>query len=333
MNRRDLLGLVGVGVMARWTTGCDKLVYLGEVPESGCDIDSEPITANAEFYEYTVYPVPEVDPDAHSTAILHEDVELATLDRAFVETLVARDKEHTLQCIGSRPRIQNIGNAIWSGLPLVEVLDALGVEIPATAVGLRIVGADTYHAGVPISDLDEGDEGPIWLVWRMNGEPPPLVHGAPYRLLVPGRYGVKNIKWPTEIAFVDTPHESYWTSKGWSEEAKYRANTFVTRPVEGIELPRGECVRFAGTAFAGPDPIALVEVSLDDGPWEPAAIDYTNGPDIWTLWSWDWTTKEGAHTIQVRCTTESGAVSAANPNGTDQFKGYDGSMRVMVTVA
>ena len=167
----------------------------------------------------------------------------------------------------------------------------------------------------------------------MNGEPPPLVHGLPYRLLVPGRYGVKNIKWPTELAFVDTPHESYWTPQGWNEEAKYRANTFVTRPVEGIQLVKGECVRFAGTAFAGADPIASVEISLDGGPWEPAVIDYSNGPHIWTLWSWDWTSKEGSHSLQVRCTTESGVESHPAPDGSDQFSGYDGSMQIMVTVA
>jgi hypothetical protein len=279
--------------------------------------------------------VPDVRPETHRTVVNHETVVLASFDLAFVEALEAREKEHTLQCIGAGPGNLAISNAIWSGLPLVEIFDALGIEIPDDAVGLRIIGADAnaytgehYHAGLPVTELVEG---PVWLVWRMNGEPIPPEHGAPYRLLVPGRYGVKNVKWPIEIAFVDTPHLSFWTPYGWDEEALYQPNALVVSPNDQVEVDAGTRVRFAGTAFAGSDPITTVEVSLDGGPFEEARLDYAGGPDTWVLWSWDWTASRGEHTLQVRCTSASGARSRPEADGTDPWHGYDGSMQIAVS--
>lgn len=329
-NRREALGLAGSTVLARWLSGCDRLVVL----DSSNVLLIDPITSNEDHYVYTVFPVPDLDPRTHRTSVKHEDTELASFDLAFVESLVLRDKEHTLQCIGSGPGNLAIGNAIWSGLPLLDVLGALGVEIPASAVGLRVIGADAnlytaehYHAGLPIELLETA---PIWLAWRMNGEPLPLEHGAPYRLLVPGRYGVKNVKWPIEIALVDTPHVSFWTPLGWDENAVYKPNAFVISPADQVQLEAGQRTRFAGTAFAGTDPVIQVEISLDGGPCQEAVLDYSAGPDIWVLWSWDWTASEGEHTLQVRCTTASGARSQPAPEGTNPWHGYDGSMQITI---
>lgn len=331
MRRRDALELLGGGVLARWLAGCDRLVVVDDLDARLLD----PITSNADHYVYSVFAVPEVDPATHTTRVLHEAEELATFDLAALEAMPARDKEHTLECIGGGPGNLAISNSVWSGLPLHEVLAALGVEVPASAVGLRFVGADAsdtgehYHAGVPIEDLVDG---PVWLVWRMNGEPVPLEHGGPYRLLTPGRYGMKNVKWPIEIALVDTPHVSFWTPGGWDEDATYRANALVLTPSDGVEAREGERVRFAGSAFAGADPVVEVEVSFDGGPWEAATLDYDAGPDVWVLWSWEWTATPGQHTLQVRCATASGARSEPEPGGTNPWHGYDGSMRIAVRV-
>lgn len=324
MDRRDLLKAVGSAALLRATAGCDRLVLMGE-PSSA---ELLPITPNEAFYVYSYSGTPDIDPGSHETVIAAGDVELARISLAFLEGLEAVDKEHTLECIGARPRIQNISNAVWSGLPLVDVLDALGVEVPESAVGLRLVGVDGYHAGLPIEELLDG---PIWLVWRMNGEPLPVEHGAPARLLVPGRYGVKNLKWIAEIAFVDTLHESYWTPLGWSEAATYLPNTLIVSPIEGLVVDVGMRVRLLGTAFAGRDVVQRVDVAVDGGRWQEATLDYATGePDVWVLWSFDWTATDGDHTIQVRCTTTSGAVSAADPDGTDSWSGYDGSMEIRI---
>lgn len=323
MQRRDILKLAGTAAFARVLQGCDRLVVIE--PRDNPHLD--PITPNDQFYTYSFGPKPDLDIQTHQTVIAHEDEELARFDLPFLESLQPMDKEHTLECIGTNPRVQRIGNAVWSGLPLIDVMDALGVAVPASAVGLRLVGADTYHAGIPIEDLTEG---PVWLVWRMNGEPLPFLHGAPARLLVPGRYGMKNLKWLTEIAFVDEAHRSYWTTRGWSEPAPYLPNTLIVNPLDGVAVVPSEAVRFVGTAFAGEDPVVAVEVSVDGGAWQPANLDYAPGPAIWALWSWDWTPQPGSHTVQVRCVTLSGAASVDDPGGTNRLNGYDGSMQITV---
>ena len=189
-------------------------------------------------------------------------------------------------------------------------------------------GADDYQTSIPIGDL----ETPIWLVWKMNGEPVPTRHGAPARILTPGRYGMKNPKWVTEIRFAKEPFLGFWESRGWSNTAEYRANTYFLSPSASAVLTAGP-VRFLGTAFAGSDPIAHVEVSTDGGEhWADAEITYQNGPDIWTLWAFDWDAVAGDYQIQVRATTESGKKSALEPNGTDAWGGYNGSMQIDVSV-
>jgi DMSO/TMAO reductase YedYZ molybdopterin-dependent catalytic subunit len=330
MQRRELLGLVGSGVLARWLAGCDRLVVL----DSSSVLLIDPVTSNEDHYIYSVFPVPDVDPETHQTRVLHEQAELGSFDLGFLSTLPARDKEHTLECIGASPGNLAISNAIWSGLPLREVLDAIGVQVPESAVAMRLVGADKndytgefYHAGLPLSVLTQD---PAWLVWQMNGEPVPLVHGGPYRLLVPGRYGIKNVKWLTELAFVEVPHVSFWTERGWDEQALYKPNALVIFPPDQLQVTAGQRLRFAGAAFAGTDPVVQIEISLDGGSWQPATLDYAPGADIWALWSWDWTPGEGEHTLAVRCTTLSGARSHPSPQGTNPWHGYDGSMQITV---
>jgi len=323
MRRRELLQLTTTAALAKLLAGCDRFVVI----DPRVNPELAPITPIDSFYRYQYAGYPDLDPDTHELVVAHEELELARFDRAFLDGLSARDKEHTLQCIGSSPAVQRIGNAVWQGLPLVEVLDALEVTVPSGAVDLRIDGADDYDAGVPIDELPR-----LWLVWGMNGETLPLEHGAPARLLVPGRYGVKNLKWITTLAFVDTPHTSFWSlpeNGGWSEEATYRANALVAHPLDGAPVADGP-VRFIGTAFAGDDPVAKVEVSVDGGPWRSASIDYAPGADVWALWSIDVPLSEGAHDVQVRCTTAGGVTSDPAPFGTDPLGGYDGSMKVTV---
>src|SRR5262249_12085445 len=92
-HRRDVLSMVGSTVLTRWLAGCDRLVVLG----SDNVLLIDPITSNEDHYVYTVFPVPDVDAATHRTVVLHEETELGSFDRALVESLVARDKEHTLQ--------------------------------------------------------------------------------------------------------------------------------------------------------------------------------------------------------------------------------------------
>lgn len=328
LSRREWLRGAGATMGAVAVGACDRLV----LPD-GVSGELSPIVSNADFYVTSCCGTPTIDRDAWTLRFVDQtggraDL-LATVDLLEITGLPGREREHTLECIGANPSNQAIGNALWTGLPLTEVFEAFGVEIPASAQWLKMTGADDYSDTVPIADLDR----PVWLVWYMNGETLPEEHGTTVRMLSPGRYGIKNPKWIVEIAFIDEPFLGYWEERGWSDDGTYLPNTFIASPGQSATVDAGS-VRLLGTAFAGSDPIERIEVSLDGGQtWEDAEITYQNGPDVWTLWGFDWEATTGEWTIQVRATTASGAMSVEDPNGTDRYNGYDGSMQITVTVA
>jgi DMSO/TMAO reductase YedYZ molybdopterin-dependent catalytic subunit len=287
------------------------------------------ISSNDEFYVLYCCGLPEIDPEKWSITIRAGDETVASLDAAALAGFDAIDFEHTLECIGARPGNIRINNAIWSGLPLTQIFEQLGVVVEATTQEIRTLSADEYDTSLPASDLD----APLWLVWAMNGEPLPALHGGPARFITPGRYGMKNPKWITEIDLIDYQHLGHYEKAGWSNTATYRPNALILSPPSAnIELGN---IRILGTGFAGPDPITRVEVSTNDGAnWQDASIDYSPGANIWTLWHLDWTPPApGRYVLRARVTTESGKMSHADAQGTTPAEGYDGSMATTVTIA
>ena len=277
-----------------------------------------PITPNEHFYITSSNLNPAVDASTWALSIRNRGVEIASIDYATLRRLPARTKEHTLECISAAPYYLAISNAIWTGLPLTEVFSAKGVQVSPGTVELVFRSAENYSTSIPVADLQK----PVWLVWLMNGVPLPTEHGYPVRLLVPGRYGMKNPKWITSIDFVDQPFTGYWDQLGWSKDAVYQTNALVHVPAD--DVPAGDLVA-AGTAFAGSDPIVSVEVSVDGGDWHSATLDYNPGPDIWTLWHYDVALAPGSHTLQARCTTRSGNKSDPPSEDSNLMDGYGGS--------
>jgi DMSO/TMAO reductase YedYZ molybdopterin-dependent catalytic subunit len=284
-----------------------------------------PITPNEYFYITSSSSNPEVDASTWALSIKNRGVEIASIDYATLTRLPARQKEHTLECISAGPGFLGISNAIWTGLPLSEVFHAAGVQVSPGTIELVFRSVEDYSTSIPSADLLK----PAWLVWLMNGVALPTEHGYPVRLLVPGRYGMKNPKWITSIDFVDQPFAGYWDQMGWSKEAVYQTNTLFPIPLG--DVPAGEIV-VNGAAFAGSDPIVSVEVSVDGGAWRPATLDYAPGPDIWTLWHYDLVLDPGAHTFQVRCTTLSGSQSNPSWDDSNYYNGYGGSELVTFNV-
>ena len=280
-----------------------------------------PITPVEDYYITSSGITPNVDFETWTLQFLDRGTLLATLDRKQLDALLPRDKEHTLECIGGGPSYPLISNGIWTGLPLPEIFAKLGFAAPTDTSGVKVSALDGYKTAIPAADVAL----PVWLVWRLNGQPLPPQHGYPARLLVPGRYGMKNPKWVSALEFIDEPFAGYWESKGWSDSAVYRPNTYIMGPAPGRALDVGP-VDVYGTAFAGRDPIARVEFRVDDGPWQDAKLDYNGGPDIWTLWRFTWNATKGDHTVQARCTTKSGLMSDPRADGDgDWASGYNGS--------
>jgi DMSO/TMAO reductase YedYZ molybdopterin-dependent catalytic subunit len=320
IDRRAFLQAGATLVGARLLAGCDTL----ELPEGLPPDALDPITPNDEFY-VTSIGRPEVDRATWTLVIADNDVVLATIDADTLDGLTPRDTERTLECIGSSESNQAIGNAIWSGLPLPELLATLGVTLRADALEIVMTGADGYRTPLPRTDVDR----PMWLVWRMNGEDLPVAHGFPARLLSPGRYGTKNVKWLTRLDLVDEPFVGFWEARGWSNDATYKANTFIIAPDSQTEVEGGAL--FLGNAFAGEDPVTRVQISTDGGAtWEDAELTYEGGPGVWVQWRYDWVAEPGDYEVIARCTTASGATS--NDNGGGSLDGYDASMSIQITV-
>jgi len=322
-----LLGAAAAGVAL---PACDTL----SIPPPTDPGPISGITPQSGFYVQSCCGTPDVDPDTFVMECINAgtgDV-LGSIDKAFVEAIASPQmKEHTLQCIGSGPRFLFVSNAVWTGLPLIDVLDLAGITVPADAVEIVFFAADGYDTSIPISDLDT----PMWLVWRMNDEPLSATHGAPFRFLVPGRYGTKNPKWVERLEFSPIPHTGYWERQGWSNEATYRPNALTLSPSAYAVVGAGGAVRVQGSAFAGPDPVTRVEWTDDDGAtWQDAEITYVSeNPHTWRLWSLEFTPGgPGDYFIRTRVTTESGAMSEDSADGTDRFGGFNGGMEIRLVV-
>jgi DMSO/TMAO reductase YedYZ molybdopterin-dependent catalytic subunit len=332
-SRRDALRIGGVGAVGV-LAGCESLDLPAVIQQDAWP----PISPTPDFYVQSARGTPEVDPDAHAMEIRDRGAAVGAITLADLEALSAREREHTLQCIGANPRVLYIDNAHWTGLPVVEVLEALGIPMPQGALEVVFRCADDYHTSIPASDLlgespETGTDEPLWLVWAMNGERLTSSHGAPFRFLTPGRYGTKNPKWPLSLDFVDEPHTGYWEGRGWSNAATYRTNTFVLGPPSMSVVGEG-VVRILGSAFAGPRGIDRVEVTVDGGAtWTEASLDYQPGGHVWTLWSFDWSLAEpGTYELQARAFDAEGGASSLDPDGTDRYGGFDGGMVLELTV-
>jgi DMSO/TMAO reductase YedYZ molybdopterin-dependent catalytic subunit len=155
----------------------------------------------------------------------------------------------------------------------------------------------------------------------MNGEPLPLEHGFPARLVVPGLYGyVSATKWLTEIELTRLgDFDSYWVRRGWAKEAPIKTQSRIDTPRSGASLRTGR-VPVAGVAWAQTRGIHTVEVRVDDGPWRPARLGAGVGDDTWRQWIYEWDADEGDHTLAVRATdgdgdTQTGEREAPIPSG------------------
>ncbi len=267
----------------------------------------EPITSNADFYQVTYSGSITVEEATWSLSLEGACTGARTISYADLTALPTRDKEHTLCCISSSERYHAVGNAVWSGLPLTEVLDAFGVAPTDTAIELHFASADGYRTAIPVTDLVDRA---VWLVWRMNGEILPIDHGFPVRVLVPNRYGMKNPKWLTAIGFGTEALVGTWESFGWSNDCTYRPFAFLHLPPDNSTLADG-AITLAGSAYCGSVAIDAVQVSTDDGDtWQEVEWTYRGPVDAWSLWRLRWTPPgPGTYTLLARATAADGRVS------------------------
>lgn len=212
----------------------------------------------------------------------------------------------TLNCVSNEVGGSLIGNALWTGVPIPRILDMVGITPGADAV--KSTSEDGWTAGTPIEYLTD-TERPSLLAIGMNGEPLPVEHGFPVRMIVPGLYGyVSATKWVVDIEvtrFVD--FEAYWTSRGWSEKGPVKVASRIDVPSPGDPLEAGTVV-VAGTAWAQHRGIDAVEVRIDEGEWQQTALAAAPTTDTWVQWRFEWDASGGEHRLEVRATTSDGEV-------------------------
>jgi DMSO/TMAO reductase YedYZ molybdopterin-dependent catalytic subunit len=164
----------------------------------------------------------------------------------------------------------------------------------------------------------------------MNGATLPHRHGYPARILVPGRYGEKNMKWLSRIEVAGHDHAGFYQRQGWSETAVVRTFSRIDTLEAGSRLPAGQPVTVRGHAYAGTRGIRAVQVSTDSGAtWSDADLDAQISPYAWRFFSWRWTPPApGTHRMAVRAVDGSGAVQPDRyedivPRGASGYHRFD----------
>jgi hypothetical protein len=209
-----------------------------------------------------------------------------------------------------------------------DVLERAGVTASA-ARDVVFIGADNYTDSIP---LDRALHPGTMLAYEMNGVPLPRGHGAPLRAIVPGIYGMKNVKWIEAIELVGGDYRGYWQQRGWSEPAPYQTLSRIDEPRHRETLEAGVPHLLAGIAFAGDRGVSRVELSVNDAVVTPR-LEPALGAYTWVIWTHEWTPASGGeYEMRVRAYDLSGAAQSdrVQPNFPN---GATGLHRVVVSVA
>ncbi|WP_436786851.1 molybdopterin-dependent oxidoreductase [Yinghuangia sp. YIM S10712] len=280
------------------------------LPAAGTDLRlpglSPYITPNKDFYRIdTALVVPEIRAEdwklrIHGMVDREIEIDFATLSaRPTIE------RDITLCCVSNEVGGEYVGNARWLGVPLADLLREAGIHPDADQLVSR--SFDGMTIGTPTATVMDGRDA--MLAIGMNGEPLPIRHGFPVRMVVPGLYGyVSACKWIVEIEatrFAD--YDAYWVERGWAAQGPVKTQSRIDTPKNMSKVPRGR-VPVAGVAWAQHKGIANVEVQIDDEPWQQAQLAEEDTADTWRQFVWYWDARPGPHRIRVRATDKTGAV-------------------------
>ncbi|WP_440589809.1 molybdopterin-dependent oxidoreductase [Pseudarthrobacter phenanthrenivorans] len=268
--------------------------------ESGVAGASPLVTPNRDFYRIdTALSVPAVNPDTwvlKVTGMVAREVQLSFSD------LLAKpltERHITIACVSNGVGGDLIGNARWLGWPVRDLLAQAAPQPGADMVLSR--STDGWTAGTPLEVLTDNRDA--LLAVAMNGEPLPLEHGFPVRLVVPGLYGyVSATKWLTELKVTRFADDAgYWTSRGWSERGPIKISSRIDVPRSGRPVNPGSVV-FAGVAWAQHTGIRAVELRINRGPWKEAELAAGISVDTWYQWKLAVDLTAGQYEVQVRAT-------------------------------
>jgi DMSO/TMAO reductase YedYZ molybdopterin-dependent catalytic subunit len=279
------------------------------------------ISANETFYRIdTALQVPVVDADTWKLRIVGLVENEVEIDFAELLSLPLTEHAVTLMCVSNEVGGNLVGNAVWLGYPIRELLARARPQPGADMVLSRSV--DGFTASSPLEVLLDPERESLLAV-GMNGVPLPIEHGFPVRMVVPGLYGyVSATKWVTELRvtrFADD--RAYWTDRGWDAKGPVKTASRIDVPRSGTHVASG-AVAIAGVAWAQHRGIEGVQVRIDGGPWQDARLATAISADTWVQWVFQWQATSGSHLVQVRATDAEGDTQGENrvppaPNGSE----------------
>ncbi len=310
-GRRRLISLAATGVVALVSTA-----YVGRFVSGirggsiggGSDAISEPVTPNSNFYLISKNFVdPTVDEDnwrLRVTGLVDTPRDVAYADLLAMQ---AQDQLTTLTCISNEIGGDLISNAKWTGVRLSDILSISGIQPGASE--LALYADDGYTESFPLS---KALEPTTMLAYLMNDEPLSSRHGFPARLIVPGKYGIKNVKWLTRIDLVASDFKGYWQQRGWTDDATIQTMSRFDVPGARAIVPFGP-VELAGIAFAGDREIENVEISADGDTWQAVDSIERIAPLSWAIWRFTWNPPDsGTYTLRVRAIDGTGAMQTSD---------------------
>jgi DMSO/TMAO reductase YedYZ molybdopterin-dependent catalytic subunit len=273
----------------------------------------QPITPNDLFYCVTKNIV---DPTVDASLWRLEISGLVKNPRTYryeeLKALPSVEQETTLMCISNGLDAGLMSNALWKGTPLRGLLEAAMPLVSPAKVKLH--GVDNYTDTFP---LEKAMEDTTLVAYEMNGAFLPYRHGFPARVIVPGYFGEKHVKWLTRIEVADADAKGFYETQGWGPDFIVPTRSRIDVPDHESRFPlNGGRIDVRGVAFGGDRGISRVEISFDDGEnWEDAKIDYPGTKLTWALWSYDWQpTDEDDYALVVRATDGEDEVQEWDPD-------------------
>jgi len=279
------------------------------------------ITANADHYTVdTALIKPRVDVGAWTLEIGGAVERPYRITYEELLDMEAVERPHTLECISNEIGGDLISTAVWVGVPMA---DLLARAVPkGDAYDAVLTSVDGYSDSIRLAKALDPD---TLVAYLMNGVTLPEEHGYPVRALIPGIYGMKNVKWLQKIELATYDYQGYWMERGWSDIASYNTHVRIDAPGASPRPVDGR-VEIAGIAFAGQRGIARVEVSTDgERTWSEAALESPPGRQTWRRWRYSWVVPgPGRYRIVARATDGQGSVQTRirRPPFPDGSSGY-----------
>ncbi|WP_446680364.1 molybdopterin-dependent oxidoreductase [Amycolatopsis jiangsuensis] len=273
------------------------------------------LTPNARFYRVdTALSVPQLRAEDWSLRIHGMVDQERTYRYSDIRGRALVERTITMTCVSNEVGGDYVSTSNFIGIDVADLLEECGVQRGAQQ--LFATSVDGWTSGTPVEAMLDRGRGAM-LAIGMNGEPLPLEHGFPARLVTPGLYGyVSATKWVIDLEVTTwAARQAYWLRRGWGQEAPIKTESRIDQPKGFATVPAG-AVRLSGIAWAQHKGIERVEISVDNGPWTPTTLSTEVNEDTWRMWWAQLSVKPGTHQVFCRATDKTGYTQTSDRAGT-----------------